>query len=213
MISFVTSIDQSLDGSSINVGVGTNRVLFVGVLSRGTDATGVNFNTTEAMTKVCGITTNTVSADDKFSLWVLANPTSGSHAIQTVGTSGTVRVTALAINGGHQTTPFNTSNEKTEDFPTTAPHSSSITTQYTNSWLVAFVPNVTFTPIGDANTTFPNANTYVMAYSPTAQTVGSNALGHTNDTASVFLLCEAMSADGTLGGSAPLSNLLNMGVG
>lgn len=176
-----------------NVGAGANTAIFVEYLCRGgTNITGMTFNGV-AMTQIEGLTTSSISAGDKYTLWELAGQT-GSHTLAVSGgtCSSFQSFSAESFSGVNQTTPYNTSNIGTLDTVTAiaTPHIT-IVTQYTGSILFGSL-NCNSTPVADSQTTLPSPNcAYEIGYSSTNPlTVGSNEIGFSN--ASEILVSEAV---------------------
>ena len=188
-ISFQASLDQTTDGSSIDVGSGSFRCLLVLVMARGGAATSVTFNGV-AMTQV-GITDNSSNAGPAadYNLWILANPDSGSHVIQSNG-GGTVRIAALALNGVDQVTPYRVGSEAASDFGSTSNPTISVTVNNDNAWVAGYLCNAVGSASAGTNTQTTGASQYIMGWTPTAQAVGSRSIGLSGTTAGCFLACE-----------------------
>lgn len=119
---------------------GTDRILFVGAWSRGTDVSGVTYNGV-SMT-ACGTGINIGPDGDRFRMYYLVAPATGTNSVVVTGNSGAALVagTSVSYTGASQT------GQPDGYFTTTGSGSSytgTITTTADNSWAVMMVRTVT----------------------------------------------------------------------
>ena len=124
----VSSSPYQITLSNFNVGTGNNRLLVVGVEANNNNVASVTFGGVQ-LTKA---TSSFANNDAEF--WYMTNPAGTGNIIVTMAGSTSVIVGAYSFSGVDQTTPIPTSitNHNTASSSPTV----SITTKYTNSWVL-----------------------------------------------------------------------------
>jgi len=194
--------------SAFDCGTGSNRFLIVGVLKQSSQSTtGVTYNGV-SMTKVATVATNSdVSTNEETTLWVLANPASGSNNIAlSFSGAGTFGFAAACYNGVDQTTT--TRNPNTEHSPTSAAHSVSVATTV-GDWVIGF-SRTNGASTADGNTTYRGGASTNITIMDSGSAIGSSpyAIGH-SDSESDNLLATGVIPFGT----TVINNLSLLGVG
>lgn len=117
---------------------GSNRELLVGIITyQGETVSSINWNTSEALTKIASVAGAVEGNAQNTELWGLKNPTTGSHVVTVVFASNPTFAAGVAATytGVNQTTPIFSSNTGVNNSNSAAETLGTAATGGNNCWL------------------------------------------------------------------------------